>query len=101
MLLRPKKKGRTLLLYRKKGKLRAAPAGMLPGHGAGDATACSRPLSGLSGTVRLQSISGKEEDYNCITDPERVTLQEEEAAFSGSLSLPANGFVVARIPVKA
>ena len=53
-----------------------------------------------AGTVRLQSISGKEEDYNCITDPERVTLQEEEAAFSGSLSLPANGFVVARIPVK-
>lgn len=50
--------------------------------------------------MKLMSLSGKEEDYNCITDPEKVTVQTEETAYAGKLELPAYGFVVARIPVK-
>ena len=53
-----------------------------------------------AGSMKLMSLSGKEEDYNCITDPEKVTVQTEEAAYTGKLELPAYGFVVARIPVK-
>ena len=53
-----------------------------------------------AGSMKRMSLSGKEEDYNCITDPEKVTVQTEEAAYTGKLELPAYGFVVARIPVK-
>ena len=53
-----------------------------------------------AGSMKRMSLSGKEEDYNCIIDPEKVTVQTEEAAYTGKLELPAYGFVVARIPVK-
>ena len=47
-------------------------------------------------SVKLYTLSGEESDYNCITDPDRVVLQEKELPFAGSLTLPANSFVVAR-----
>ena len=47
-------------------------------------------------SVKLYTLSGEESDYNCITDPDRVVLQEKELPFAGSLTLPANSFVGAR-----
>ena len=54
-----------------------------------------------AGTVKLSRISGCEEDYNCITNPDVVTLQTAQEPFAGSLTLPAFSFTVARIPVRA
>lgn len=53
------------------------------------------------GAVKLSRISGCEEDYNCITNPDVVTLQTAQEPFAGSLTLPAFSFTVARIPVRA
>lgn len=54
-----------------------------------------------AGAVKLSRISGCEEDYNCITNPDVVTLQTAQEPFAGSLKLPAFSFTVARIPVRA
>lgn len=54
-----------------------------------------------AGTVKLSRLAGREEDYNCITNPDVVTLQTVEEPFAGSLVLPAFSFTVARIPVRA
>ena len=54
-----------------------------------------------AGTVKLSRLAGREEDYNCITNPDVVTLQTAEEPFAGSLTLPAFSFTVARIPVRA
>lgn len=54
-----------------------------------------------AGTVKLSRLAGREEDYNCITNPDVVTLQTAQEPFAGSLTLPAFSFTVARIPVRA
>ena len=54
-----------------------------------------------AGVVKLSRLAGREEDYNCITHPDVVTLQTAQEPFAGSLKLPAFSFTVARIPVRA
>ncbi|MBQ8278994.1 MAG: carbohydrate binding domain-containing protein [Roseburia sp.] len=47
--------------------------------------------------AKCSYLSGKEDDYNNIKDPNRITVKEEELLFTGALTLPANSFVVARL----
>lgn len=53
-----------------------------------------------AGAMKLQVLSGQENDYNCITAPDTVKPQASEVPFDGKLVLPAYSFVVVRIPVK-
>lgn len=51
----------------------------------------------LGTRMKLSVMLGEENDFNCITHPNKVAVTVEEKAFEGSLVLPANSFVVARI----
>lgn len=53
----------------------------------------------ICGPVRLQVLSGAENDFNSIQEPDRIAVKEMETEFSAGLCLPAEGFVVARVPV--
>lgn len=49
------------------------------------------------GQMTVQLLAGAEEDYNSIEEPERVGIQCRTIEYDGTLRLPANSFVVARI----
>lgn len=47
--------------------------------------------------IKCSVMTGDEADYNCIAHPDKITVVEEEKEFDGSIVLPANSFVVARV----
>ncbi len=51
----------------------------------------------LQTTMKYSVMAGDEADYNCIAWPDKITVAEEERTFDGSIVLPANSFVVARV----
>lgn len=53
----------------------------------------------VCGPMRLQVLSGAENDFNSIQEPDKVAVKEMEAEFADGLRLPAESFVVVRVPV--
>lgn len=51
------------------------------------------------GQAKWKILSGKETDYNSITEPDRVTMREEIVDFIGKLELEPMSFSVIRIPL--
>ena len=52
-----------------------------------------------AGTAKNVILTGKGEDaYNCIEHPDSVKLSERESNAADGIVLPANSFVVTRIP---
>ena len=47
--------------------------------------------------IKCSVMTGDEADYNCIAHPDKITVVEEEKEFDGSIVLPANSFIVARV----
>lgn len=53
----------------------------------------------VCGPASLQVLAGEEDAYNTVENPDRVTLRNETADYTGVLVLSPMSFTVARIPV--
>lgn len=55
----------------------------------------------VCGPVSLHVLAGEEADHNSIEAPQKVVLQEEKTAFTGSFELAPMSFTVMRVAVKS